>query len=61
MAFDPGVQLPKVRRDARPQYTAEDMRERVEGAVAMQAVVKTAGRIGDLRVVRSLHRELDER
>jgi len=38
-----------------------DMRERVEGAVAMQAVVKTAGRIGDLRVVRSLHRELDER
>ena len=34
--------------------------ERVEGAVAMQVVVKTDGRIGDVRVVRSLHRDLDE-
>lgn len=57
---DPGVVLPRVTRDVKPQYTAGAMRDRAQGAVVVQAIVKTDGTVGDLRLVRSLHPELDD-
>jgi protein TonB len=35
------------------------MREGVEGQVLLQAVVATDGSVGDARVIRGLHRDLD--
>lgn len=57
---DPGVALPRAVRDVKPQYTAGAMRDKAQGAVVVQAIVKSDGTVGDLRVVRSLHPELDE-
>jgi TonB family protein len=56
---DGGVALPIAKREVKPQYTTRGMRERVEGQVLVQAVVTTDGTVGDMRVIRSLHRELD--
>ena len=55
----PDVRLPKVTRDAKPQYTAGAMRAGVQGGVLIQTVVEADGRVGDLRVIRSLHEDLD--
>jgi len=57
---DPDVELPRVSRDVKPQYTASAMQDKVEGGVVLQAVVQADGTIGDLRVIHSLHRDLDE-
>lgn len=57
---DPDVEPPKVRRDVKPHYTGTAMRDKAEGAVVMQAVVQADGTVGALRVVHSLHVDLDE-
>jgi TonB family protein len=57
---DDGVTLPIAKREVKPQYTLGAMRDRVEGTVVVQAIVNTDGRIGDLRVIRNLHSELDQ-
>ena len=46
--------LPIVLRDVKPQYTAEAMRARVQGAVLIRAIVQTDGTVRDAQVVRSL-------
>ena len=58
-----GVTAPKVIYEAKPRYTAEAMRARLEGTVEVQAVVEASGEVGDVRVVRSLDKEygLDDR
>ena len=53
--------MPKVKKRVKPQYTPRAMAERVAGIVLMQAVVHADGRVGEVRVVRSLHSELDEK
>jgi protein TonB len=53
-ADDPGVVLPKVIRDVKPQYTAEALRARIDGEVVMEAVVLETGRVGDVEVTKSL-------
>lgn len=56
------VTAPRLIRDEKPKYTAEAMRNKIEGAVFMQAVIERTGRVGEVRVTRSLDREfgLDE-
>ena len=49
-----GVVLPRVVREARPNYTATAMDKHVEGVVVLECVVKADGTVGDVRVVRSL-------
>jgi TonB family protein len=57
---DPDVTVPKVKKEAKPQYTQRALQERIEGTVLMQVVVEADGTVGGMRVVRSLHRDLDK-
>ncbi|MBI3491680.1 MAG: energy transducer TonB [Acidobacteria bacterium] len=49
-----GVQLPRLLREVRPQYTSEAMRAKVQGVVLLECVVRPDGSVGDVQVVRSL-------
>ena len=49
-----GVELPRVIREVKPQYTADAMRAKVQGTVLLECVVRTDGTVGDVSIVRSL-------
>lgn len=49
-----GVSLPTVVKQVQPQYTSEAMEQRIEGTVELECVVRTDGRVSDIKVVRSL-------
>jgi len=49
-----GVTLPRVLHEERPQYTSDAMRAKVQGTVLLECVVKPAGSVGDVQVIRSL-------
>ena len=51
---DPGVSRPRILRQLDPKYTAEAMSRKIEGQVLLEAVVMTDGRVGGIKVVRSL-------
>ena len=51
-----GVLAPRVKRSVDPQYTAEAMRAKIQGAVLLAAIVQPDGRVTDIRVIRSLDR-----
>lgn len=51
---DPGVTLPKVVSEVKPEYTPEAMKARIEGTVMMTVVVRTDGTPGDIEVTKSL-------
>jgi len=59
----PGITLPHVISEVKPQYTADAMRARVQGMVLLACVVRADGTVGQVRVIRSLDRTfgLDER
>ena len=56
------ITSPEIVKEVRPQYTSDAMRAKIQGVVAVEAVVKTDGTVGMVRVVRSLDKEfgLDE-
>ena len=60
---EPGVTLPKLISEVKPQYTPEAMRARIEGTVTLTAVVRTDGTPEEIEVTKSLDSEhgLDER
>jgi periplasmic protein TonB len=49
-----GVEIPRVLRDVRPNYTADAMRAKVQGTVVVEAVVLPDGTVGEARILRSL-------
>jgi periplasmic protein TonB len=49
-----GVSLPAATRQVAPQYTSEAMANRIEGSVGLSTVVRADGRVGDVKVIRSL-------
>jgi TonB family protein len=49
-----GVLSPQVLYEAKPQYTPEAMRAKIQGVVLVSAVVMPDGTAGDIRVQRSL-------
>ncbi|HEX7123174.1 MAG TPA: energy transducer TonB, partial [Gemmatimonadaceae bacterium] len=49
-----GVDIPRVLREVKPQYTADAMRAKVQGVVELEAVVLQDGSVGDVQVTRSL-------
>jgi TonB family protein len=49
-----GINLPRVIREVRPNYTADAMRAKVQGTVWIEAVVLPDGSVGQVSVVRSL-------
>ena len=57
-----GVTMPRVLTEVKPNYTAEAMRAKVQGAVMVEAIVREDGSVGQVRIVRSLDRTfgLDE-
>lgn len=54
---DPGVTLPKVITEVRPQYTPEALQARIEGTMTLTAVVRTTGTPGDIEITKSLDTE----
>jgi TonB family protein len=54
---EPGVTLPKVISEVKPQYTAEAMQARIEGTLIMTAVVRTDGTPDDIEITKSLDTE----
>lgn len=49
-----GVSLPRIVHDARPNYTSEAMRAKIEGSIVLECLVKPDGTVGDVHVIRSL-------
>jgi periplasmic protein TonB len=53
--FGPGgVSAPHVLREVKPQYTADAMNARIQGTVRLECLVRSDGRVGRVRVLRSL-------
>ena len=61
-ACDDGVELPKLVREVKPQYPREARARRIQGDVLLETVVLSTGRVGRIRVLRSVdpHFGLDE-
>jgi TonB family protein len=55
-AFHPGdgISPPSLIRQVEPKYTQDAMRARIQGDVELEAVVNADGKVGDVRVTRSL-------
>ena len=49
-----GVEMPRLIKQVKPQYTADAMRAKVQGTVLIEAVVQEDGSVGRVHVVRSL-------
>ena len=49
-----GISLPVLLKDVKPQYTAMGMKARIEGRVLMEVLGLENGRVGTVRVLRSL-------
>ena len=49
-----GINLPRLLREVKPQYTPEAMRAKIQGTVSLEVVVLPDGTIGDVRVTKSL-------
>jgi TonB family protein len=50
----PGVTIPRVLKEVKPQYLSDAMRAKIQGSVVLECVVQTDGTVGDVRVIRSL-------
>ena len=51
---DAGITMPRILRQAMPNYTSAAMKQKIQGMVIVEAVVDTDGKIRDAKVVRSL-------
>jgi TonB family protein len=49
-----GVTAPQVKKQVRPPYTEDAMREKIEGVVLMSGVVNLDGRLTNVQVIKSL-------
>jgi TonB family protein len=60
--YRPGgsVSTPRVIREVKPRYTTEGLRQKIQGSVVLEVVVKADGCPSHIRVVKSLNRGLDE-
>jgi TonB family protein len=56
----PGLRSPQPTRTAKPRYPVEPYDNWIQGTVGVEVVVLADGAIGDLRVARPLHPDLDE-
>jgi protein TonB len=56
-----GIDPPTLVREVRPIYTDEARRQRLEGDVVLEIVVRSDGSVGNIRVRRSLGGGLDQR
>jgi TonB family protein len=54
------VVAPKLKREVKPQYSERAKQEKVQGEVLMECVVKADGTVGDKKIVKALHPDLDQ-
>ena len=59
-AAETGITLPRLVSETKPFYPPEARKARIQGTVELQMVVEPTGAVGDVRVVKSLHPDLDE-
>lgn len=55
----PGVTVPVAIKEVKPSYTQAAIAARIEGSVTIDAVILSDGTVGNLRVSKRLHPELD--
>jgi protein TonB len=55
------VSSPSVIREWKPEYTADAMQARLQGAVTLEVVVLANGTVGRVTVIKSLHPGLDQK
>jgi TonB family protein len=58
---DQSLTGPALLREVKPDYTAEAMRGKIEGIVALEAIVEPDGRVGAVRVIRAIDPGLDQK
>jgi TonB family protein len=56
----PGLQAPTAGTQPKPPYTDEARAAKIEGVLILEAIIRSDGSIGDVRVLRSLGHGLDE-
>ncbi len=49
-----GVELPRVIREVKPQYTADAIRAKIQGTVWLECIVLPDGTVGSVQMVKSL-------
>jgi periplasmic protein TonB len=49
-----GIELPRLIREVKPQYTADAMRAKIQGTAVLDCVVGSDGTVGECQVARSL-------
>src|SRR5207302_3930444 len=54
---DPDLKLPLLRREVKPQYTAQAMSAKIQGTVLLGAVVSVDGSVSDIAVIRSVDQQ----
>jgi TonB family protein len=52
-----GVVSPAILKEAKPRYTAEAMKAKIQGWVEVEAVIETDGTVGEVRVTKSLDKQ----
>jgi periplasmic protein TonB len=55
----PGVSAPVLLKEVKPRYTAATKQAKIQGRVTLECVVLPNGRAGDIKVIRTLHPDLD--
>ena len=55
-----GVSEPILVKEVKPQYTADAMRAKAQGAVTLECVVQPDGAVGEVRVTNALDPGLDQ-
>jgi TonB family protein len=53
-----GIVDPKLISNVQPKYTPEAMKAKIQGSVELEAIVLTDGTVGDVRVLKSLDKDL---
>ena len=56
-----GIEAPELVREVKPDYTEEARRRSLTGDVVLEIVVRSDGRVGNVKVVRGLGSGLDQR
>ena len=54
-----GISWPEKLVEVKPKYTPDAMRQKIQGTVVLEIVILETGRVGDVRVTRSLTPDLD--
>jgi TonB family protein len=59
-ASEPGIVKPRALETAKPFYPREPHDTGIQGNVSLELVVDSSGSVGDIRIAKSLHPDLDE-